>query len=264
MKDIPSVVGVRPLRMVRTGAGAVLFVALAAVWIACPAGRLREKVERTGLAALLRAFGVRVAQRGTKLPGALYVANHVSWIEIPALALVTGAGFVAKAEVADWPLVGALARGKGCVFVRREARLGAGAQAQELGERLEGRGIVLFPEGTTGPGDALLPFRSSLFAAVHDLAAAPTQPVAVRFTAHDGSALTGAALRRVAWLGEDALLPHALALAWNGGVTIELWFEPPVAGAGRKAIAAACQAAIARRLGPDGVPAQAATQKRAA
>lgn len=262
MKSCPSAILVRPLRMVRAGAGAVLFAALALVWIVCPAGRLREKVERTGLAALLRAFGVRVAQRGMKVPGALYVANHVSWIEIPALALVTGAGFVAKAEVADWPLVGALARGKGCVFVRREARLGAGAQAQELGERLEGRGIVLFPEGTTGPGDALLPFRSSLFAAVPGVG--QIQPVTVRFTAHDGSALTGAALRRVAWLGEDALLPHALALAWNGGVTIELWFEPPVAGAGRKAIAAACQAAIAQRLGPGGVPAQAATQKRAA
>ncbi|MEO1695472.1 MAG: lysophospholipid acyltransferase family protein, partial [Pseudomonadota bacterium] len=122
-------------------------------------------------------LGLRVHVRGAQPDPSrptLYVANHVSWMDIPILSAVAPVAFVAKKEVDSWPGIAWLARLQRTVFVDRERRSRIGQTAGEITERLQGGcSIVLFAEGTSSDGNRVLPFRSSLFAA-----ALPPKPVA--------------------------------------------------------------------------------------
>lgn len=247
------------LRQARALVALVLLLALAVPWACLPRGvPARRRLAVLGWALVLRGFGIGVRVSGARATGAaLFVANHVSWTDIAVLGHLLDAGFVAKAEVARWPLLGALARRYGCLFVDRTARAQAGRQALAIERQLSAeRSVILFPEGTTGEGDTVLPFRSSLFAGHGGRA----QPVTIRYLRRDGSPLVKAERRAVAWLADDALLPHALALAASGGLLAEVTFEQPVSAECRKDMAQRCRDAIAARLG-DG---QAATLNRAA
>lgn len=228
-------------------------------------------IERAGWAMVLAAFRIRVEVHGRPVEGgAMLLANHVSWIDIVALGRWVKASFIAKAEVARWPVIGAGARRIGCIFVDRGARIGALAIRGQIAARLaQGGRVVLFPEGTTGPGDRVLRFQSSLMGAQADGEAAPSigriaqkaapfvvQPVGLVYrTARDR--------RLAAWLGDALLLPHAVRLAREGGATLEIWFEEPFAATDRKAAARRAEAVIAARLA-ERIAAQEATLKRAA
>jgi 1-acyl-sn-glycerol-3-phosphate acyltransferase len=111
----------------RMAVGVTLFLVLALPWLAMPA----HWGARRGLAVmawrlLLRSFGIKVVVHGAPMPsaGTLYVANHISWTDIPVLGLVTRAAFVAKDDIRGWPVIGRLTTEYGCVFVEREARAG--------------------------------------------------------------------------------------------------------------------------------------------
>jgi 1-acyl-sn-glycerol-3-phosphate acyltransferase len=214
-------------------------------------------IERAGWALVLRAFRVRVAVHGApSVGGVLMLANHVSWIDIVALGCVVPACFVAKAEVGGWPLIGAAARRIGCLFVDRGSRKGAQGVAADIAARIkQGRGVIVFPEGTTGPGDGVLRFQSTL-TGIAGGEPVVVQPVTLVYrTAHDR--------QTAAWLGDAALLPHALHLARAGGITLELWFETPFPATDRKLAARQSEAIIAARLA-DRIADQAETLKRAA
>jgi 1-acyl-sn-glycerol-3-phosphate acyltransferase len=88
--------------------------------------------------------------------------------------------------------------------------------------------------------------------------------VTIAYRRRDGAPLSPGQRRRVAWIGDDALLPHALALAASGGVTVEVWFEESFAPEGRKQAAEASRRAIAARLAALAEEDQAAALKRAA
>jgi 1-acyl-sn-glycerol-3-phosphate acyltransferase len=95
----------------------------------------------------------------------LYVANHVSYTDITVLGSVIPGSFIAKAEVADWPFFGWLAKLQRSVFVDRQVRSTV-TQRDAVGERLaSGDALILFPEGTSGDGNRVLPFKTALFGA---------------------------------------------------------------------------------------------------
>jgi len=207
---------------------------------------------RTGFGIVVRCHGSRHDQ-----PGTLYVANHVSWTDIVVLGGLVDTAFVAKDEVARWPVIGMAARRIGCLFVARHQRGQAGGQVRELHERLSGHGhLVLFAEGTTGPGNGVLPFRSSLFAAADNRT---VQPVTLCWRRRDGAPFAPAERGQFAWLDDDALLSHAVRLAWTDGASVDVHYETPVQAPDRKSAARACEAAIAARLAAD---TQAATLRR--
>jgi 1-acyl-sn-glycerol-3-phosphate acyltransferase len=173
----------------------------------------------------------------------LYVANHLSWLDILALGGLTAPHFVSKDDVSSWPLVGMLARIGGTIFIDRESRRAARGQADQLGEALRsGRPVALFPEGTTNDGCGLFPFRAALFASV---APAPpgvvVQPIAIDY---------GAAAADIAWTGDEPLGPNAArVLGRRHGLRVTIRFLPPLApSSDRKAIAAQAQAAIAAAI----------------
>ena len=170
------------------------------------------------------------------------------WSVLERFARLTQGRLAAKYEIAGWPVIGQLARRHGAIFVERDRRGRIETQIASLDAALErGAAVIVFPEGTTGPGTHLLPFRSSLLAR----AAAgkrPVQPVAIRYCRRDGQPLSAKMLRKVAWLDDDALLPHAMALAASGGLAVEVSFAEPITSACRKALAEEVRTAIAARL----------------
>ncbi|KKC25163.1 lysophospholipid acyltransferase family protein [Sphingomonas sp. SRS2] len=173
----------------------------------------------------------------------LYVANHVSWLDILALGGATPTAFVSKDDVRRWPLVGMLARIGGTIFIDRDSRRAVRGQADRLGlALLDHHPVTLFPEGTTNDGLSLFAFRPALFASV---APAPpgivVQPVAIDY---------GDAGAEIAWTGDEDLGPNARkVLERPGPLVCTLRFLPPLAPSDdRKQLAAQAQAAITAAL----------------
>jgi 1-acyl-sn-glycerol-3-phosphate acyltransferase len=136
---------------------------------------------------ICRIFGIRRRISGEFTPGAqLVTANHISWIDIALLHSFTAMGFVAKAEINSWPLLGILARAGGSVFHQRGNHDSSSGVAAAMAERLrENRKVAIFPEGGILPGEGVKYFHARLFAAVIETEV-PIQPVMLRYL-RDGS-----------------------------------------------------------------------------
>ncbi len=195
----------------------------------------------------LLIMGIGYVRRGVPMRGTgACVANHASWLDILALNVSQPVYFVAKADVAGWPGIGLLARVTGTLFINRTARE-AQAQQRVFEARLAaGHRLLFFPEGTSTDGQRVLPFKPTLFAALFapELAGrAMVQPVSVLYRVP-----TGADPRFYGWWGDMDFGPHALATLarWRQG-RVEVTLHPPrrIADfADRKALAAACEAAV--------------------
>ena len=162
---------------------------LVLVLITLPSRRLRigpesleDRLIRAWSAGLMRVFGFRLRRYGTPLPGAaLFVANHVSWIDIEALHSQRMMGFVAKREIERWPVVGWLAARGQTIFHHRGSAESLGGVLHEMLARLRsGRSVGVFPEGGTRDGRELGPFHARIFLAAVE-AGVPVQPVALRY-----------------------------------------------------------------------------------
>ncbi len=190
--------------------------------------------------------GARVVRTGTPVRrDVVFVANHISWIDILVIAGASGSAFVAKAEIRAAPIVGWLSTLNRTVFVAREDRAGVAEQIDRLREALADTwSVTIFPEGTTDDGRSLLPFKSSL---LKILDPAPpgvvVQPLMLDY---------GASGPEIAWLGNESGKDNALrALARRGSFRVGVNFLTPfspVEVAGRKAIAAEARARIAAAL----------------
>ena len=151
----------------------------------------------------------------------MLISNHVSWLDILVLGRATGCAFVSKDRLGH-PLIHWLADQNRTIYVDRSSRKSAGNQVETIRHALKRRQpIALFPEGTTGPGDHLLPFRSALLAAV---APAPAdcfvQPVAIDYAPNR---------RELAWFQEPALKNVLRILGRRGRfqVTVRLLEQLP-------------------------------------
>ena len=134
------------------------------------------------------AVGTRVhGDLGARGGNVLIVANHISWLDIFVLNSVHPVRFVAKSELARWPIVGALVRGAGTLFIERTKRRDTRRVNHHVAEVLaSGDVVAIFPEGTTTDGLDMLPFKSSLLQPIVE-AAGHVQPVAIRYRAPDGT-----------------------------------------------------------------------------
>ena len=150
--------------------------------IASRGERLDHRVIRAWSAGLMRMFGFRLRRIGTPLPGAaMFVANHVSWIDIEMLHSQRMMGFVAKREISRWPLVGWLAQRGETIFHHRGSTESLGGVLHEMLARLrDGRSVGVFPEGGTRGGREVGPFHARIFLAAVE-AGVPVQPVALRY-----------------------------------------------------------------------------------
>ncbi|SEP12420.1 lyso-ornithine lipid acyltransferase [Salinihabitans flavidus] len=196
---------------------------------------------------MLVLLGLRLRTQGAPMrqPGVL-VANHCSWLDIFVLNTRKRVFFVSKSEVAEWPLIGGLARVVGTLFITRNPR-DARVQTDQFRERLAvGHRLLFFPEGTSSDGQRVLRFKSTLFAAFFDPPLRDrmmVQPVSVAYRAsahHDP--------RFLCWWGDMEFAAHALqVLAHGGGASVTVVYHPPVAVIDfhdRKALAAYCEETV--------------------
>ncbi|WCT72272.1 lysophospholipid acyltransferase family protein [Sphingomonas naphthae] len=233
-------------RLARIVAAVAMIPPHVAGWaLAKPFGR-EHRWTRAFLGATGRRLSLKVTTEGQRLTGpVLFVSNHVSWLDILALGGATGptgAAFVSRGDVQSWPLIGFLAKVGGTIFIDRERR-SIGQQTDALTRALaSGRPAMLFPEGTTGDGKTLLPFRAALFGSVAG-GNVPIQPVAIDY---------GPAMEAIAWGGDEGFGPNAgRVLLRDGKLPVTVRFLAPIdpAGLDRKQLAAKARDAIANALG---------------
>ncbi|WBB98111.1 MULTISPECIES: lysophospholipid acyltransferase family protein [unclassified Solwaraspora] len=159
--------------------------------------RLRPVAGRLWARGLLRTLGVRLRLVG-RLPvrAALLAANHVSWLDTLAILAVTPARLLAKREIRGWPVIGALARVGGTLFIDRDRpRTLPGTVADVAAALRAGHQIAVFPQATTTCGTAgratsagrcssgaprPAPFRPALFQAALD-AEVPVVPLTLTY-----------------------------------------------------------------------------------
>jgi 1-acyl-sn-glycerol-3-phosphate acyltransferase len=198
-----------------------------------------------------RLFGIRVKKLGGLADkGPLLIAcNHVSWLDIVVLSTLLPVSFIAKREVAGWPLFGWLAKLQRSLFVERERRHATAMAHDELSERLAaGDVLVLFAEGTSHDGASVLPFKSSFFGAAEKLGVA-VQPISLAYTGQRSLPMTRRQRPAYAWYGDMKLLPHLWAVSGAGPIEVTVVCHPPLAaGLGRKQLAREAEAAVRRGL----------------
>ena len=207
----------------------------------------------------LRLFGVRVLERGTPpraRAATLVLANHVSWIDIPVIGSLHPLSFIAKAEVERWPIVGAFARLQRSVFIDRKRRQATAEVNHMVAHRLrKGEAIVLFAEGTTGDGNRVLPFRSSLVGAAQAALADESveqihlQPLAITYVRRSGLPVTRRERPAIAWYGDMDLVPHLGLFVREGPLdAVVVWGDPIPFTGNRKQATAAAEGAVRRML----------------
>lgn len=204
-----------------------------------------------GLARILRVRVRRVGRASQQRP-TLFVFNHVSWLDIVVIDTLFPGCFVAKADVAGWPLFGLLAKLQRTVFVERRAARAAESR-DEMTVRLEqGDNLILFPEGTSSDGLGVLPFKSTFFAlAERQVKDRPlqVQPVSIAYCRLNGLPVGRTWATNFAWIGDQDLAAHLWQFLKAGPSEVVVQFHEPVTicdFGGRKALSQHCQNAIAQ------------------
>lgn len=207
-------------------------------------------------------FSVRVTQSGTPPElgeAALVLANHVSWLDIVVIGSLRPLSFVAKSEIAGWPVISLLAALQRTIYIDRQRRGATATVSATMGHRLaEGELVVLFAEGTTGDGNRLLPFRSALVGAARAALQAEAgrgrvrlQPLAIAYPRRNGLPVVRSERSEIAWYGDMELAPHLAAFVNGGPIDVHVaWGQPIVfeATTDRKAATAAAEAEVRAAL----------------
>jgi len=206
-----------------------------------PAHRRREQAAwlHRWSPRILRLLSVSLEVHGVPPESGLVVSNHLSYLDIYVLSSVLRCSFVAKSEIAEWPVFGTCARFCGTVFVDRARRGAVAGVADQMREVLaDDVAMVLFPEGTSSEGADVLPFKPALFAPIVELNR-PVTAMAIDYELPGGSAS-----KEVCW-GLGPIAPHAFNLLSKRMIRARVFIgapQPP--GKDRKELARALHAAV--------------------
>jgi 1-acyl-sn-glycerol-3-phosphate acyltransferase len=202
-----------------------------------------------------RILGFDVRQVGEPAAGGpvLFASNHISYSDITVLGSLIAGSFVAKSEVAGYPLFGWLAKLQRSVFVDRQVR-STTQQRDAIAARLAaGDALILFPEGTSNDGNFVLPFKSALFSVVFNTEQPITvQPVSLAYTKLDGLPIGRWSRPLFAYYGDMVMGPHLWRLLGLGRVEIVVEFHPPTPLSefpSRKALAEFCYQRVSGGVG---------------
>ncbi len=190
----------------------------------------RQRLKRAWSRQLLVLLGIHVEPVGGGLAGienGLVVGNHISFIDIYVINALLPCGFVAKSEVARWPLIGWLSRHTDTVFIERGSRRAAHRTRQQMLAALgAGNRLAIFPEGTTTAGDRLLPFHAALFQSAID-AAVPVHAISLSYHRADGLRCAAPA-----YIDDISLVACLMTVLRTRGlvarVTLAARFAPPL------------------------------------
>jgi 1-acyl-sn-glycerol-3-phosphate acyltransferase len=218
---------------------------------------LRRRIPTFYHRNVCRILGIRITEIGRRMAEhpLLIVSNHTSWLDISVITAVAPVVFVAKSEVANWPVFGLFAKLQRSVFVDRTRRHRTAHVNAEIARRLaEGDPVVLFGEGTSSDGNRVLPFRTALIGAARDALAEAEhakrvwlQPLSIAYTALNGIPLGRQHRPQVAWYGHLSLWPHLAGISRSGAIDVVLTWGEPIAfdeTTDRKAVARRLEATV--------------------
>lgn len=247
--------GLRRLRAIRR-------IALTCVWTLVASvpqtilirstGKSKIRFARYYWASVCRILGLRVRVVGTVAgtirdaqavtlgqKPVIFVANHSSWLDIAVVGGILPTVFVAKQQIADWPIIGTLARLGRTIFVSRQ-RNNTGRELRAMTERLaNGDNLILFPEGTSTDGSRVLPFLSSFFAIAKPSRQDPDgvpppppvliQPISIVYDRLEGLPVGRARRTAFAWYGDMELAPHIWKVTQWRSMRASIILHPPIA-----------------------------------
>ena len=239
-----------------------LLLALAIVGLLFPfwSGPRRRVLIRWWSHRVLNIFGIRLvvippaagaaAARIDRIlrpegDGAMFVMNHVSWLDVYVVHAVRPARFIAKSEIGGWPLVGYLTTATGAIYIERGRRHAVREVNHKAAAMLrDGDLLGMFPEGTTSDGFRLLPFHANLIQPAID-AGAPIVVAGLRYRERDGRPTTA-----TSYIGDTSLLESIVHIARHGPLVAELHLIDAIDGRGvtRHAAARTARALIAETL----------------
>ena len=178
----------------------------------------------------------------------LIASNHISWLDIHVINAFKPIRFVAKSEVASWPIFGWMAKQLGTVFIRRDNARHARLVVSHMADALKTQSICIFPEGTSTIGSTVLPFKPNLFESAI-VAQAPVYPIAIQYI----SKITGVRSESPAFVGEMGLLESMSKIIENRSLIAKITVLPACfsgesSNVDRKELANTCQEAIAKTL----------------
>ncbi len=250
---------VRRVRAIRRGLTIALWtlpaILIQTVMLMLP-GRAKMGFARFYWASLCSIMGLKIRVIGTaaqRLDGrpVVFASNHSSWLDVLALGGVLDACFIAKADVAGWPVISTIARLGRTVYVTRRAT-STGRERDDMRGRLDaGDNLILFPEGTSSDGSRVLPFRSAFFSVVEAQAGTKRpliQPVSIVYDQLAGLPMGRASRPVFAWYGDMDLASHFWRLAQHRGLRVSILLHAPIDPAAyptRKALSAAVWQTVA-------------------
>lgn len=229
------------------------FVCLIGLLIACVAHgavtrprdlRARSRWRMRWSRRVARAIGLRIDTEGMPPSSGVLVSNHLSYLDVLAYGAVFDGAFVAKREVRSWPLIGFITHVAGTIYVERERARSAAEANRAVGRALDQRlPVLLFPEGTSSSGAAVLPFQPPLFQAAAQRRM-PVWPSAVRYRLQNGREQDE---QRIAYWGSMTFLPHMLRTLCLGSLAARIVFAPePVEPLSRREACDVAHAAVVR------------------
>lgn len=229
-----------------------LLAPLQALFLHFNRGKAAYTIPQLWHQGMCRVFGLQVLVQGAPLHNqqTLFVCNHVSYLDIPVIASVLKASFVARKGVASWPIFGTLARLQQTAFIS-QSQSDAQKEKNALSTLLdEGKSLILFPEGTSTDGTSVMPFKSSLFSiTLHESRnGLMVQPMTLSVESVDGRPASDRSARDLyAWYTDMTMPAHLKAFTSCRGAVIRLTFHPPVDPklySERKTLADDCHAAV--------------------
>ena len=209
--------------------------------------RRRGVLFRRWCATVLKVLGIRLLSRGRCPESAsLVIANHLSYLDVMVLGADVPMVFVAKSEVAAWPVVGPLCSFVGTLYIDRSSRAGLPAVTNSVANLMAaGIRVMVFPEGTTTTGDQLLPFRPALLQPAIDQAAA----VACATLLYETPPGSVPAQSSVCWVGDAPFAPHVYEFLGLPSIDAHVvWTDGVLKEASRRELAARAHGVIKNEL----------------
>lgn len=193
--------------------------------------RKRDVIIRNWSRQLLQVFNIRLVTHGhvphINTAGIMFVANHVSWIDIYAINAVRTVRFIAMAEIRQWPIFGWLAAQANTLFTDRARRQDAARMVEITAQSLRnGDCLCYFPEGTTTHGNTLKPFKNSLLQAAIQVEA-KVWPLAIHYPGSDGRSNTALSYANL------SLLQSVRKVLSQPAPMVEIFFGEPIETGGR-------------------------------
>ncbi len=203
---------------------------------------------------MLRLMGIRLLIHGKRYDAgpALYVSNHASYLDIIVLNALLPAAFIAKEDIAHWPVIGWISKISRPIFVKRE-KAKTGENMEKVRETLSHRGgLILFPEGTTTDGNRVKKFNSSFFALAQESFEGKklaVQPITLAYTRINNIPMGAYWRPHFVWYGDMELAPHVWNFLQYAKTTVEVFYHPVLQGDNdRKRLSVESHAAISRAL----------------